>query len=152
LSRDRVSPSVGSRAMRRTVRLLAVVLLVLPLLGSDLPKEYDGVTERDDVQGTWELVEWTFDGQSFGGEGTMVTNYRFGTKVVRYWDSRTITGRYRTDPTRTPPSLDEIRSDGDYQGQAIRWIYRVEGDTLRIAHLNMDPTRRPQTFHDKDVR
>jgi hypothetical protein len=43
--------------MRRIVCLLAA-LLVLPSLGSDSPKEYDGTTAWDDgLQGTWEAVE-----------------------------------------------------------------------------------------------
>src|SRR5262245_27862133 len=49
--------------MRRTVCLLAIALLVLPSLGSDAPKEYDGTTKRDDVQGTWEFVGFERDGK-----------------------------------------------------------------------------------------
>src|SRR5262249_10775996 len=46
VSWGRVSPSAGSRAMRRIVWLLAVVLLVVASLGSDSPKGYDGATEE----------------------------------------------------------------------------------------------------------
>jgi hypothetical protein len=39
--------------MRRTIVLLAGVLLSVVALGSDSPKEYDDRTEVVDIEGTW---------------------------------------------------------------------------------------------------
>ena len=44
-------------------RLLVAVLLVLPLLGSDAPKDYDGAAAADGIEGTWVRVAAEWDGR-----------------------------------------------------------------------------------------
>jgi hypothetical protein len=47
--------------MRRGMLLLPA-LLVLPLLGSDSPKEYDDKVAVAGIEGTWRLTEYELDG------------------------------------------------------------------------------------------
>ena len=87
--------------MRRTVCLLAIALLVLPSLGSDAPKEYDGTTKRDDVQGTWEFVGFERDGKILPPAFSEVMIYRGGAYTRIIEEKFVLRGRYRADPGHT---------------------------------------------------
>jgi|SRR5262245_54221152 uncharacterized protein (TIGR03067 family) len=138
--------------MRRTVCLLAIALLVLPSLGSDAPKEYDGTTKRDDVQGTWEFVGFERDGKILPPAFSEVMIYRGGAYTRIIEEKFVLRGRYRADPGHTPPYLQDVPDHRLLRGRAFNCIYRVEGDTLRIDYPRDDRARRPQTFHDEDIR
>jgi uncharacterized protein (TIGR03067 family) len=122
--------------MRRTVCLLAA-LFVLPSLGSDAPKEYDGATGRDDLQGEWERVS----AAPVGGKavislpGECVETFRDGRWVYRDKGRVISEGVYRADYTRRPCALDESTTAEKEAGQTRRFIYRVDGDTLRTAFV-----------------
>ena len=137
--------------MRRTVCLLAVVLLVVPSLGSDAPRGYDGEAVWDDeLQGTWQWDE--FNGRKVETNLREVLTFRSGTYTSSYSDGDTFRGSYRLDPTRKPPHLDEVPSNGPYRGQTVKYIYQLDRDTLRIAFMAAeDDMRRPQGFNDKGV-
>src|SRR5262249_52284330 len=79
-------PPSGVRAMRRIVCLLAGVLLVVPSLGSDAPKEYDGATERDELEGTWELVGIECRPVQEGPSNQCVVTFRGGRFTKSYGD------------------------------------------------------------------
>jgi uncharacterized protein (TIGR03067 family) len=109
----------------RRMSLLFAVLLVVPLLGSGSPKDYDvessGV-KYSDVQ--------------------LVMILRGGTYAL----SNTMQGTYRIYPTCDPPHLDMIESEG----RTIKRIFRIDGDTLRIA--GAPGAQRPHGFKDEDVK
>jgi hypothetical protein len=65
--------------MRRTILLLAGVLLSAVALGSDSPKEYDDKTEVAGIEGTWQLTEDEFNGVKMKPCTQLVTSYRSGT-------------------------------------------------------------------------
>jgi uncharacterized protein (TIGR03067 family) len=138
--------------MRRTVYLLGVALLVLPSLGSDSPKEYDGATDADDIQGTWEEIRREKDNRVAFPDYRLVETYRGGTFIFNYEQRDTIRGTYRLDPGCKPPHLDCCPSNGQTQGRTLKLIYEVKGDTLRIGYLtHKDLSRRPQGFDDDGV-
>jgi uncharacterized protein (TIGR03067 family) len=136
--------------MRRIVCLLAGVLLVVPSLGSDAPKEYDGATERDELEGTWELVGIECRPVQEGPSNQCVVTFRGGRFTKSYGDGDTLRGSYRLDPARKPSHLDQYLSTGPFQGRTQECIYRIDGDTLRIAlstsRGDSDDFRRPQGF------
>jgi uncharacterized protein (TIGR03067 family) len=123
--------------MRRSVCLLAVALLALPSLGSDAPKEYDGATERDELEGSWERVS----AAPVGGKaaislpGECVETFRDGRWVYKDKGRVISEGVYRADSTRRPCALDESTTAEKEAGQARRFIFRVDGDTLRTAFV-----------------
>ena len=133
--------------MRRTVCLLAGVLLCVLALGSDAPKEYDGAAEADDIQGTWELTGFECGPVREAPDYKGVVTFRGGTYTASYSDGETIRGSYRLDHARKPSHLDKRWTSGPYQGRTLECIYRVEGDTLRIAAPDhLEDVRRPQGF------
>jgi uncharacterized protein (TIGR03067 family) len=130
------------------ILLLPVALLVLPLLGSDAPRGYDGAAEMDDLEGVWRRTAVTFNGRESDlgleqevtfGRGSFV--YRLGGHEMR--------GAYTADRGRTPAQLDESFEAGPNAGRVWTNLFRVEGDTLRIAY-NKAGTR-PRDFGDSDL-
>jgi uncharacterized protein (TIGR03067 family) len=148
-----LNPPSWSGAMRRIVRLLAGVLLVLPSLASDSPRGYDdGVMEEDSIEGTWQWTDDELDGRKVESNLQEVLTFRSGTYSSNYSDGDTFRGSYRLEPTRKPPHLDEVPSNGPYRGQTVKYIYQRDRDTLRIAFMAAeDDRRRPQGFNDKGV-
>jgi uncharacterized protein (TIGR03067 family) len=111
--------------MSRIVCLLASVLLIAPSLGSDEPRGYDDAMLREDeLQGDWHTADHEWDLTLRGGKWVANLNGFAGV------------GTYTTDAGRRPAHL-------DFGG--IKYIYQVEGDTLRIAWM---PERgdRPRNF------
>jgi uncharacterized protein (TIGR03067 family) len=122
--------------MRRSACLLAA-LLVLPSLGSDSPKEYDGATARNELEGTWERVSATPAGGKavIALPGECVETFRHGRWVYRHKGRIVSEGVYRTDSSRQPAHLDESTTAENEAGITRRFIYRLEGDTLRTAFV-----------------
>jgi len=118
--------------MRRTILLLAGVLLCVVALGSDSPKEYDDKTENVGIEGRWrltEIIDWNGEKQGIQD----MRPFRFE--------------NYRIDKNHNPPHLD--RSFADFKGRTFRFIYQLDGDTLRIAgNERGNFGRRPEGFND----
>jgi uncharacterized protein (TIGR03067 family) len=132
----------------RCLSLLSTALLMLPLLGSDSPKEYDDKMESVGIEGTWRLIEIELSGVK-----------ATPTQVVQTYCRRTYTstingttsgGDYRIDSTCHPHHLDEIASTGPSKGETFKYIYQFDGDTLKIAYLPFGNPR-PQGFNDKHI-
>ena len=135
--------------MRRSVCLLAVVLLVVPLLGSDAPKEYDGATETDELQGTWTVVSGTVVGSGRGRplDGLALTFSGGQYQFQGDWDER---GAYTVDRSRQPHHLDIAPTGGkkaSWARAASKLIYQLDGDVLRIAFAGNDGAR-PASFDE----
>jgi uncharacterized protein (TIGR03067 family) len=136
--------------MRRTVLLLAVVLLAVPLLGSDAPKEYDGAAAWDDgLQGTWRLTGHRINGEPRNPYDRHVQSFRSGTYTITWSDGDLWQGSYRIDSARNPPHLDWIPSGGGFKGEMLKFICKRDGDTLRIAGRR--DKQRPPGFNDEGV-
>jgi len=139
--------------MRRFVCLLAGVLVVVPSLGSDSPREYDGATEMDGIEGTWRFVSAERIGGDVIWAGPPILTFRGG-RYVGLRDGRTVErGAYGVDNRQTPRHFDRFPESGPNRGLTLRYIYRVDGDTLKIAEtsspgLNVE---RPTGFTQNDV-
>jgi uncharacterized protein (TIGR03067 family) len=129
--------------MRRTVCLLAVVLIVPPSLGFDSPKAYDGATVQvDELEGTWRLVAVEFNGIKMVSDH-LVYAFRSGTITFKVRGAETWRGSYRTDPTRKPSDLDMY---------ATKWIYQIDGDMLWMAYVPFKfRDSRPTGFDDQGI-
>jgi len=134
--------------MRRFVCLLAGVLLVVPSLGSDAPKKYDGATV-DELEGTWQMVA-VDDG---GGPGALppvgTQTFRAGT-WARSFGGSTDTGTYTTDTSHVPAYLTETYFDQDGKAWTLYYIFRIDGDTLKIARYGRWKPR-PKRFDEENL-
>jgi uncharacterized protein (TIGR03067 family) len=129
------------------MRRLLAVLVLLPLLGSDSTKEYDDRTEYAGIQGTWQLIESRSGGLWVRASKEVVCVYRNGGYVDQGSDGHImIQGTYRIDSTQSPPSLDHFPAGGG----AHKWIYRVDGDTLRMA-CRTAANQRPKGFDEEEL-
>jgi uncharacterized protein (TIGR03067 family) len=133
--------------MKKLLPALAA-LLILPLLGSDSPRDYDGATVQADeeLQGTWVRVKVERNGH------LMMAPRGDQTFRGRVWEEKNgsarRTGTYTADPSRNPRCLDIIHPD-DPPGTTRRYIYQVNGDTLKMGFI-WEPGERPASFHDFD--
>jgi uncharacterized protein (TIGR03067 family) len=134
--------------MRRFVSLLTVALLVVPSLGSDEPKEYDGAVHEAGLQGRWRRVAAEFGGRSNLDPGSWVYSFRGGTYAISCNGDVLQTGTYTADAGRLPAHLDFLSGPGNEE--TWKYIYRVEGDTLRIANMPGGQVR-PHAFDQKGV-
>jgi uncharacterized protein (TIGR03067 family) len=135
--------------MRQSVCLLAVVLLVVPSLGSDAPREYDGVTANaDDLEGEWQVTAMTFNGIQVSFHKTVVAFH--GGRYTETGGKRQEIGTYKVAAVRSPAELDITPSNGQDQGRTFRHIYRFEGDLLKLAR-RMNGGARPEDFQEEAV-
>jgi uncharacterized protein (TIGR03067 family) len=128
----------------RRLSLPFAALLVLPFLGASEPREYDGVTEKDDLEGSWHMVAVEYRGRDQPVPVKGAWNYRRG----RFTWPLDHAGTYKADPSRKPAHLDETEERGQSKGKTWKCIYEAEGDTLRIA-LTSRGDERPRNFDDK---
>jgi uncharacterized protein (TIGR03067 family) len=135
------------------LRLLLAVLLAVPLLGSDEPKDYDGAVEPfDGITGTWELTALEIGRAVVPPDCRLLLTFRGGTCLRSVRDGQTARGSYRLDRARKPARLDWRVSDEETPGRVLRFIYEVKGDTLRVANLTGDGRfRHPQGFDEAGV-
>jgi uncharacterized protein (TIGR03067 family) len=136
--------------MRRFVCLLAVVLLALPSLGSDAPKEYDGKTVRDELEGKWRMVAVRAapDLPLSKVERPRYKTYRDGRWTTSDGNATTATGSYVVIPDKFPAQVNETTQSGRVDW--VQCIYRVDGDKLQLA-TGHDWHVRPDGFDRKDV-
>lgn len=136
--------------MRRLSPLFAV-LFVVPLIGSDSPKEYDGAMQEDKLEGTWQRIEIERNGEKIDVGVQLVNIYR-GDNFTSDYGGNSVTGRFWIDPTRKPAHLDWIPSNGSYRGEPLKAIYQIDGNKLKIAVM-ADPfdLRRPKGFIGNDL-
>jgi uncharacterized protein (TIGR03067 family) len=129
--------------MRRIVCLLAGVLLVVPSVGSDAPREYDDKSEYVGIEGTW---RWT----TTSGHALVLTFHSGGFTLAV---ENTVLGRgsYRIDSSRYPLFLDKLPTYGPYKGVTVKCLYQIDGGALRIAYMPSDPEQRPRWFTGEGV-
>jgi uncharacterized protein (TIGR03067 family) len=135
--------------MRRIVWVLASVLLVVLSLGSDVPKEYDGATENGNLQGTWQVIAVELPSQGRHWKAGWVQTFRDG----KCWPADGIwlsVGTYTTDASHKPARMETTDLEGQDQGRIRKYIYRIDGDSLRIAWEDERETY-PETFDGDDV-
>jgi|SRR5262249_23888717 uncharacterized protein (TIGR03067 family) len=140
--------------MCRTVCLLVGVLLVVPLLGSDAPKGYDGEAVWDGgLQGTWKFVMGGTAGDATVNVPAIpiVQAFRRGRWECRHNGRIVDEGVYATDTSRNPTCLDETSTvEGQATGKTRKLIYRIDGETLRTA-VRLGEDGRPESFDEGGI-
>jgi uncharacterized protein (TIGR03067 family) len=137
--------------MRRATLLLPS-LLVLSLLGSDSPREYDDATQVACLEGAWRLTNLENDGQKVKPLLQQTITVRGTDFTISYNDGGVFPGTFRIDPTWNPPQLDHTPASGALANRSLKWLYQIDGDTLKIAG-NPDGLfeRRPHGLKEKGL-
>jgi uncharacterized protein (TIGR03067 family) len=133
--------------MRRLILLLPT-LLVFSLLGSDSPRDYNEATEAVGVEGRWQLTEYVFKGETRKPDFQAVITCHNGSFTCEYSTGDKVSGRYCTDTACEPPHLDWRPSNGNNQGQVLRFIYRLRGNILLVGGVD-EGEQRPRSFNDQ---
>jgi uncharacterized protein (TIGR03067 family) len=129
--------------MQRAV-LTAMVLGVLA--GGVSGRAGDGKTDRDKIQGDWELVSQVAGGENIAlPEGGMVLSFK-GDKVTVIENKKADKeDPFKLNEAKNPREIDVLKPD-----LTVRGLYELKGDTLKMAFLK-DFDKRPAAFDDKEA-
>jgi uncharacterized protein (TIGR03067 family) len=110
----------------------------------------DAKTDRDRLQGDWQLTAMTIDGRETPAEKTK--DYRLRVRGDEYVVHITDTPRelkFKIDPRQTPKAMDLTYQSGENKGRVNRAIYRLDGDTLTMCRHREADQDRPADFESK---
>ncbi len=101
--------------------------------------------DKDKLQGTWALVSGEHDGQPIPAESAKTIKLVFaGDKVTLHVNEQKNEGTFKLAPDKKPKEIDL-----DMESGAVKGIYQLDGDTLKIAHGKVgDP--RPKELPKKE--
>lgn len=133
----------------RRVRLVLLVLVVLPQLGSASPKEYDDHTKPIGLEGTWQIVSINIAGQHSIVTKRCVQTFHAGKWSYSEDGGFSAEGTNTTDNRRTPAFLDETRTEPS--SRTMKCIYRIEGAMLRTAFRDANDGERPTRFGEEGI-
>jgi uncharacterized protein (TIGR03067 family) len=144
-------PNMGQSA--RKIRALLIVAASL-LIGADAKEDDVIKKEKAKLKGSWKAVSAEHDGAKIPDE--LLKNVALtirDDKVLkkgRDWEAT-----YKIDPKQKPAWLDMVpivAEDGKGDGKrdtTVRWIYEVDGDTLKICGSESGGADRPKEFATK---
>jgi uncharacterized protein (TIGR03067 family) len=131
----------------RRLHLPIAAMLVVALLGSDSPKDYDDATENAVIEGTWQLLAVEHEGKKVNSI-TWVYTLRDGEYTRTDSSGDHGAGTYRIDTKQKPPHFDLSASkEGGYG--TLKGIFQCQGNTLKMAWSR--DAGYPKGFHDKDI-
>ena len=111
--------------------LIAATIVVLSgtCAGGDPPM-------NNNLIGNWTCVSATIDGRPLPAE--TVKQLRLTLTADRYKSERgdqvLFDSTYKVDPTKDPPQIDMVGTEGDIKGKPAPGIYNLDGDTLTITN------------------
>jgi uncharacterized protein (TIGR03067 family) len=139
-----------------TRRLLGITLLCClllwrgPAMGDqgERTANYE-TTVANQLRGTWVAVSLEHGGkQEAPPNGEELTFTFDGGKLIIKESRRTEEGSYTTNDTKNPMEIDLIPSKNVPKEATIKGIYRIDGDTLKLAFTRGGA--RPTRFDAKD--
>jgi uncharacterized protein (TIGR03067 family) len=121
--------------------------LVIGLLIAADEKKPDDKVVRDKLKGTWTIVSMELNGQKVPEEQLKGQSLTFeGEKVTIKRKNDAETGTYKIDASQKPGHLDITPSDGPQKDKAMKMIYQLDGDTLKIGGAKNENDDRPKKF------
>jgi uncharacterized protein (TIGR03067 family) len=107
--------------------------------------------EVERLQGRWKLVGAVMSGHQLSNEELGVADvdhvvFCNDTVSLNKAGEKDSKAKYRLDPGKRPNEVDMIPEDGPYKGKTTRWIYVLEGDSLKLCYDAEQITRRPTEF------
>jgi uncharacterized protein (TIGR03067 family) len=128
----------------RSLHLPIAAMLVVALLGSNSPKEYDDRAQDGAIEGDWLLVRVEICGTTMDAGPYSPCISRGG--KFRWAGQDEDTGTYSVDNRFRPARLTEHTTitDSTYTN-----IYAVDGNTLRVAYFRPGKEGYPPDFNDR---
>jgi uncharacterized protein (TIGR03067 family) len=123
--------------VRRLLQVLALIPLFVPLAPVVTAEDNrGGLGEKmlKKLEGTWVLVSGEQDGKPLSQE--LVAKSRLiikGNHHTVQLGGDTLMGTHTIDPVRRPRTIDSTDTAGPFQGQTLRGIYELKGDTFRVC-------------------
>jgi len=107
----------------------------------------DGPVNTKNLQGVWTCTSATIDGKALAEEAAR--NLKLTLTADRYKTERgeqvLFDSTYSIDPTKNPPQIDMIGTEGELKGKAALGIFKLDGDLLTICYV-MPGKERPTAF------
>jgi len=135
------------------IRALLIVATCL-LVGADA-KDDAVKKEKMKLKGSWQAVSAEHDGAKIPEEQLKKVRLIIrDDKVVKKGGDSDWEATYKIDPTQKPawldmvPTVAEDNGKGDRKG-TVRWIYQVDGDTLKICGAEAVEEDRPKNSRPK---
>jgi uncharacterized protein (TIGR03067 family) len=130
--------------------LLLAAHLALPLLlGSDVPRVWDGEAAFDPLEGEWQEVGATLGGAPVGF-APLPFAFHGGRVTVGQREDGESTGHFRFNPRQGAGQVTVTLTRGRLAGRTWRMLVRVDGDTLRFAFVS-GAEEWPPGFEGADV-
>src|SRR6516162_5222640 len=123
----------GNGAMRQHVAALVIAVLAV---GAALSQDKEGKSDQDKIQGTWTMVSGMREGKPFPEEAKNRKITFAGNKMKLKMNDQEHEVTFKLDPAKKPKEIDV-----DFDGQAGKGIYELDGDTLKIAHGDLGEAR-----------
>jgi uncharacterized protein (TIGR03067 family) len=119
----------------------------LACLAADSPKDYDGRTTQESLQGTWLVQSVEYNGRKMPAEEVKGAKMVFaGNRLTFDRPGYSLKATFTIDAARDPAHIDIQALDGPEKGKTMKMIYRLEGNTLKLAGRESDSKDRPKEF------
>jgi uncharacterized protein (TIGR03067 family) len=137
--------------MKQFVAVFAVGLLV----AADGPGKDEAKSDKDKLQGTWQVVSAERMGKAMPEPEKHKLVIEGDTLTIQRGDAVLFKGKVKLDPAKKPKTLDmEFTEDagGQKKGQVSQGIYVIEGDTLKWCNAAPGAEDRPTEFSTNDKK
>jgi uncharacterized protein (TIGR03067 family) len=124
------------------MKTLSIIILLTTLFISvaiPLQGELARESDNEEIQGIWEVIHLQEYGKEDSSAKGLIVIFDKG-KVIAKINAEVIgEGTYRLDPNKTPKWIDTTLN-----GRTVLGIYELEGDSLRVCHVD-DVTQKRST-------
>jgi uncharacterized protein (TIGR03067 family) len=124
---------------------MVVAFVVGLLVAAAQAQDKSAKGDKEKLQGTWVLVSGEHDGQPIPEEVAKTVKLVFvGDKVTLHHNDQKNEGTFKVAPDKKPKELDLDMDSG-----AVKGIYQLDGDTLKLANAKPGEER-PKEFPKKE--
>jgi uncharacterized protein (TIGR03067 family) len=89
------------------------------------------------MEGTWAVVSHEADVQKQTAEQVKKVDIKLvvkgGKYSVYFGGMKYTTGALKLDATKNPRQIDAVAEDGEFKGKAMKGIYELKGDEMRVC-------------------
>jgi uncharacterized protein (TIGR03067 family) len=130
-------------------RLLAIVVLILPVAALVADEKEDGKKELKRLTGTWKGVSAVIDGKELSKEEAEAMRLVVKGESYTFDNGKDkIEGTHQVDPSVEPKTIDAVRKSGPDKGKTLLGIYELTDDTFRVCFAPVGK-KRPGKFESK---